>query len=336
MPPRSALDVHADHACGQSRADVVVHAVSHVRDPSRLDPDQVDQSCEELRRGLRDPPAGRRAEDGHVRAQHLLGLERRVADRRDEQAGDAQPVEAGERVGVEVGRLPRRGGVVDLEDLPDVVVMVAAGREAAQHAHQRERRHSGDGGSALPHAGLVDERLADVEDNGLYSHAATRSRSAGLVTLSSRSSPGTTVTRPPAASTSEAQSVARSVESARAAASAARRTGATNAWGVCTATSSSRLSVSSTTPARTRLTVSLTGRPGTAPSKPCASPATSRSRTSSATSGRAASCTRITPASAGPSPPPARTEPVRVAPPVTHALTLDAPTSSASRIVGSS
>ena len=35
---------------------------------------------------------------------------------------------------------------------------------------------------------------------------ATRSRSAGVVTFSSRSSPATTFTRPPAASTSEAQS----------------------------------------------------------------------------------------------------------------------------------
>ena len=96
-------------------------------------------------------------------------------------------------------------------------------------------------------------------------------------------------------------------------------------------TSSSRLRVSSTVPARTRLTVSARGRPGTAPSKPCPRAPIRRSRISSVTSGRAASCTRITAASSGTSATPARTESARVSPPATQALTFDAPTSSASR-----
>ena len=93
---------------------------------------------------------------------------------------------------------------------------------------------------ARPHTGLVDERLADVEDDRLYSHAATRARSAGVVTLRSRSSPLTIRTRPPACSRSDAQSVTL-VSTRRTLASA----GATNACGVWTVTSSERSRVSS-------------------------------------------------------------------------------------------
>ena len=62
-----------------------------------------------------------------------------------------------------------------------------------------------------------------------------------------------TFTRPPRASTSEAQSDT----AATSPANAARRTPAPNACGVCTATSSSRASVSTTCSSRTRFTVSL-------------------------------------------------------------------------------
>src|SRR3954463_14060483 len=61
---------------------------------------------------------------------------------------------------------------------------------------------------ALVRGRLVDERLADVEHHDAQRHPATVSRSASEVTLSSRGSPATTLTRPPAASTSPAQSVA--------------------------------------------------------------------------------------------------------------------------------
>src|SRR5690348_683759 len=61
-----------------------------------------------------------------------------------------------------------------------------------------------------------------------HSSEATSSRSAASVTLTSLESPGTVVTRPPVASTSEAQSVA----PASSPATASRRTGARNACGV--------------------------------------------------------------------------------------------------------
>src|SRR5437899_12921065 len=97
--------------------------------------------------------------------------------------------------------------MLDPEDSPDAVVGLAAGREAAEYAHQREPRDAGSVGGRFPHLRLVDERLADVEDDRLYSHERTRSRSDGVVTLSRRSSPSTVVIRPPAASTIDAQSV---------------------------------------------------------------------------------------------------------------------------------
>ena len=63
---------------------------------------------------------------------------------------------------------------------------------------------------------------------------------------------------------------------------------------------------------------------------------TTRSITSSETSGRAASCTRITAASSATSPTPIRTDSPRVSPPATDATTFPQPSSSARRIAGSS
>src|SRR5262249_52178989 len=64
--------------------------------------------------------------------------------------------------------------------------------------------------------------------------------------------------------------------------------------------------------------------------------ATSRWMTASSTSGRAASWTTTTSASSGTSARAAATDSARVGPPVTHATTLDAASSSARRIDGSS
>src|SRR4051794_28134950 len=181
---------------------------------------------------------------------------------------------------------------------------------------------------------FVHERLADVEHHDAQRHPATVSRSASEVTLSKRGSPSTTLTRPPAASTRPAQSVAcNRLLLAR----AWRKRSAAKACGVCTAQRPSRDTVSCTPPSGpTRFNVSPTGRPGTAPSQPSESGASTRSTTSSDTSGRAASWTRTTSASAGTSARPARTESLLVSPPVTHAYTLPQPSSSATRIAGSS
>src|SRR5205823_6375143 len=73
-----------------------------------------------------------------------------------------------------------------------------------------------------------------------HNSAATRSRSTAAVTLSNRGSPGTTFTRPPMASTSDEQSLAAEMSPA----SAWRSVPAAKAYGVWTATSEERSSVS--------------------------------------------------------------------------------------------
>src|SRR5439155_18381945 len=143
---------------------------------------------------------------------------------------------------------------------------------------------------------------------------ASRSRSARLVTFTLSGSPGTTTTVPPADSTSAASSVP-----SPPVACAARSADARNAWGVWTATSSVRSSVSTTRPSWTRLTVSLSGKAGTAPSAPDRTAAITAPKSAADAAGRAASCTTTTVASAGTRARPARTEAERVAPPTTTA-----------------
>ena len=219
-----------------------------------------------------------------------------------------------QRVRVEVagsGRQPAAGGSTP-SSRPHVVVRTPARGQPAEHAHQREARHAHGVGRLLPHPRLVDERLADVEDDGGYSHAATRSRSAGVVTLSSRSSPSTTVTRPPGRLDERG-----AVGSFPAGGDALRSTRRDERLRRLHRHELARARASRRRHRRsTRLTVSETGRPGTAPSNPSPSASSSRGTTSSGSSGRAASCTRITAASSGTSAIPARTEADRVSPPV--------------------
>jgi hypothetical protein len=68
-------------------------------------------------------------------------------------------------------------------------VRLLAGDRRADERHQGEARHSTVVGDPLPVARLVDERLADVEDDDAHSHDATSSRSALVVTFRSRGSP---------------------------------------------------------------------------------------------------------------------------------------------------
>src|SRR3954451_18500716 len=86
--------------------------------------------------------------------------------------------------------------------------LLAARDSGARERHEGEARHAARVRDLFPLARLVDERLADVEHECLHSHDATLARSSDVVTLSRRGSPGTTLTRPPAASTDPAQSLA--------------------------------------------------------------------------------------------------------------------------------
>src|SRR5919204_4600310 len=222
--------------------------------------------------------------------------------------------------------LPRLCEVVDVLGEADLVDPAVAGS-----VHEPLDRLDG---VVDPFVAIAEMHVVvdDHSSGAGSSHPSTTCRSCSSVTFSKRGSPGTTLTRPPRASTSAEQSVA--PESSPL--SASRSTGARNACGVCTATSSSRSSVSTTASARTRLIVSASGSAGTAPSQPSPSAVRTRSTTSSTSTGRAASCTRITSVSPGTSATPARTDSARVSPPVTEAETLPQPFSSATRIEGSS
>lgn len=81
----------------------------------------------------------------------------------------------------------------------------------------------------LPVRGLAAEVHVVVDDHDRR-RVSTKARSEAVVTLTRRWSPSTIRTRPPAASTKLAQSVAGSSRS-----SARRRTSVTKACGVCTA-----------------------------------------------------------------------------------------------------
>src|SRR5829696_207103 len=226
IPPRAAAQMDGDHAGRERRHDVVVDAVADICDLARLGAGLHDDPLEESGSGLLDSPPDGRADEVDVLPLDLLELARRVPDHPDPKAAGAQPREAGKGVAIEILRLEHRGRPLDPEHLPDAAVVLAATDQPAERPHQRKARDSGGIGGALPDAGLVHERLAGVEDDRLQSiHADTISRSTGSVTLSSFGSPSTTRTRPRAASTSDAQSVAPAMSPP----SAVRSTEASNA-----------------------------------------------------------------------------------------------------------
>src|SRR5579859_2222621 len=174
---RAATDPDGAETGGERRHDVVVDAVAHIDDLCRVGARFLDDMREEPRRRLLDAPPLRRADEVDVRAEEVLVDGAHVAGGAEAQAALAQRIEAWQRVGMEVS------------------IREYAGRGSL-------------GLPALVRGGLVHERLSDVEDDDGQRHADTVSRSAGEVTLSRRGSPSTILTRPPAASTRPAQSVA--------------------------------------------------------------------------------------------------------------------------------
>ena len=208
----------------------------------------------------------------------------------DAVAGCAQPRDARQRVR-DTSRPASSvaGGMLDAEQSPDVVVMLGRARSSPPGRAISVNGVTPPASATRVHMSVSSTSVSPTSKTTTptATRPLVRDRPR-VVTFSSRSSPGTTLIRPPFASTSDAQS------DPSPPVSAARSTAATNACGVWTVTSSSRRSVSCTTSSRTRFTVSTTGRPGTAPSKPSASASITRSITSSWSSGRAASWTRIT------------------------------------------
>ena len=117
--------------------------------------------------------------------------------------------------------------------LPQRRVVLLTGNRDAERCPEHVGADADLLGEETPVPLLVDERLADVEENGSQSHDSTSCRSAAVVIFRSRTSPSTTRIRPPPASTSDAQSVASIGLEPR---YAARSAAAVNACGVCTVT----------------------------------------------------------------------------------------------------
>ena len=81
--PRPAADVHADHAGGERRADVVVDAIAHVRDLARLDVRPARRPARRTpERASRRPSARDEPTKSTWRAQIVLDERGRVAGRR--------------------------------------------------------------------------------------------------------------------------------------------------------------------------------------------------------------------------------------------------------------
>src|SRR5215203_1408719 len=227
-----------------------------------------------------------------VRREHVLRLAlaaRDVVDLQAELDRKAAPfrLEHGVDVGIEIvdtavgviGLLPELPGLPEVVDVLGETDLV----HAALGGHRDEALGRFDGVIDLLHSVGGTAQVHVVVDD--HNQDWTSSRSSAVVTFSSRGSPATVLTRPPAASTREEQSLAPATSPPR----AVRRMSPLKACGVCTAASSPRSSVSTTSSPRTRLTVSASGSAGTAPSHPSASAVTSRSTTSAGSRGRAAS-----------------------------------------------
>ena len=214
---------------------VVVDAIADVGDLRCPAFHQLDDPGEERGLGLAHAQARRRRDDvggkSRVTRPRLerFGL---IPDDPGPQPELASPAEAVERVRVQILQrvrllVPARR-LGDSEMAPERRVLFPSGDRHAQRGPDDMRLQPAMICKPAPPALLVDERLADVEDDGLQSHDSTSARSAGVVTFISLRSPSTTATRPPDRSTSDAQSVAppRSPENAL------RSTGARNACGV--------------------------------------------------------------------------------------------------------
>ncbi len=229
---------------------------------------------------------------GKRRARPGLHRPALVAGQPDEHARGAQALETRDRIRIEVDPLvveplPDAERPLDAEVVPERPVVFAS---LDRHAERREhdvRLETGCAGHLAPDPLLVDERLADVEEDRANRHLGLGlGLGLGLRAceqpLDEREIVDGRDLREPRIAGDDADpaagaldSDAQSVAPARSPAYAARSRSARKACGVWTATSSSRGTVSTTTPRSTRLTVSRSGSPGTTPSTPSASPPSS-------------------------------------------------------------
>ena len=240
-PPRPASDVDGDQSRGERQEERRCRRGRRRRRPRPArSPTSSTTRSKNAGSGLRTP---RLADDEMTsagsaasRAQRLERL-RLIPDDADPQAELAGRAR-GSRSRPGRGRRASTGcschqpvGLLEPEMAPERVVLLTPLDRDTERRPDDVRLQTGALGEPAPPPLLVDERLADVEDDCLQSHDSTSARSAEVVTLSSRGSPSTTATRPPLRSTSDAQSVA----PARSPANARRSAGARKACGVCAA-----------------------------------------------------------------------------------------------------
>src|SRR5262245_25768361 len=155
-----ATDPDGSHAGSERRKNVVVDTIADVEDLVRGSFCLLDNPCEKPGTRLLHSPALGRADEVDMRAEESFVMGVHVSRSTETEPLLAQGAEARQRVRVKVA--------------------------VCEHERRRALR-------LPPSVGrrLVDERLADVEDDDPHSHPITVSRSASDVTLSSRGSPST-------------------------------------------------------------------------------------------------------------------------------------------------
>ena len=215
--PGASPYVDRDETGGCRRHDVVVGSIADVGNLAGRATAGFDDACEEGGVGLANSKAGRPGDDVDRqpgRAGPALESSVLVAGQADEQPHRAHRLEALDGVRVQVVAVytisSHALGRLDPEVAPEPEVLLAARDREAERGPDDVGTEPHRACHLAPVALLVDERLADVEEDRLQSrsHDSTRARSSRVVILRSRGSPGTTLMRPPARSTSDAQSVA--------------------------------------------------------------------------------------------------------------------------------
>ena len=239
---RGAVD--GDHPGGERGQDVVVDPVADVRDLAGRAAASADEPLEERGRRLLDAPArrtSRRGRRARAAAPRPVSCVADGADAHSRAAGARS--RHGERVRVEIvaRRNPsRRRWLLDAEELPDApVVLAARGRDRRATPTDVKRgtpaasaaaRHSS--GSRRRASRRRRRRPREWPWSAGASRRSTSSRSAGVVTFSSRGSPSTTPIAPALRARRATRSRSRPRGRRRTRARSGRRR---NACGVCTA-----------------------------------------------------------------------------------------------------
>src|SRR5262245_44252988 len=172
------------------RKDVVVHAITDVRDLVRRSLDELAHLREESRIGLADAEARRGRDDvGRQRrltSPFLQGL-RLIAHDPDAIPEPMHPLAAPPpgRSAV-VGRIadlvPPAWRLAEPEMSPERIVLLSALDRDPERRPDDVWLQPGPRAQLAPPPLLVDERLADVEDDRAQSHDSTSARSADVVT----------------------------------------------------------------------------------------------------------------------------------------------------------